>query len=230
MKTDLSAVVVAAGRSRRFNQNLNSDQAVSKQLIEWDGAPLFIHTLRALSFLPVSQWAVVIMNEEESEVCNQLRKFVPALNIKVAFGGARRQDSVRHGLEALEPCKRVFVHDAARPFVGSEMLQRLEKASQEFQAVIPVIPIVETIKEVDSNGRVVKTHDRNRFVRVQTPQFFNYSVLKRVHEDFAKSESEFTDDAMMAERVGIEVHTVMGDAQNIKVTTPDDLRMRGIRV
>lgn len=230
MSADLSAVVVAAGRSRRFNQSLQREQNVSKQLITWDGLPLFVHTLRALSVLPVSEWALVIANDEESLICDQLRKLSLDLNIKIAFGGERRQDSVRNGLAALAPSKRVFVHDAARPFMSADMLGRLNEASLSNEAVIPAMSVIETLKEIDGAGRVVKTHDRNRFVRIQTPQFFDYSLLMRAHQEFATSSQEFTDDAMMVEAMGVEVQTVLGDAQNIKVTTVDDLKLKGIHV
>jgi 2-C-methyl-D-erythritol 4-phosphate cytidylyltransferase len=230
MKLELSAVVVAAGKSRRFNQSLKSDRAVSKQLLQWDGAPLFVHTLKALSILPISEWALVIMNEEEAEICDQLRNFLPHLKVKIVFGGERRQDSVRNGLNALSVCERVFVHDAARPFLSTEFLTQLNDASKLSPAVIPAIKVVETLKEVDEKGRVVRTHDRNRFVRIQTPQFFEYGLLKRVHNELASSADEFTDDAMMVERSGVAVQTIAGDAQNIKVTTVDDLRSRGIYV
>lgn len=228
--SNLSAVVVAAGRSRRFNQSRNSDSSVSKQLLEWNDQPLFIHTLKALSVLSISELALVILNDEEFAVCEQVRKHLPGLSVRIAFGGERRQDSVRNGLMALRECGRVFIHDAARPFVTSGLLKRLNEASLKSTAVIPAMPVVETLKEIDASGRVIKTHDRNRFVRIQTPQFFNYKILRSVHEKLANASIEFTDDAMMMEHEGHAVQTVVGDAENIKVTTVSDLLLRGIHV
>jgi 2-C-methyl-D-erythritol 4-phosphate cytidylyltransferase len=228
MTFDLSAVVVAAGRSSRFQKSLNSDQ--SKQFIEWSGRPLFVHTLEALSFLSFSEIALVIRPEEEAAVHKALERHTSKAALKIVFGGERRQDSVRNGLESLTPTRRVFIHDGARPFLSARLLHELNEKSKSTEALIPVLPVFETLKEVDPQGVVVKTMDRNRFVRVQTPQAFKFNLILEAHQKLKTLPMEFTDDAAMLEHLGISVHTCAGDPENIKVTIADDLRLKNIHV
>jgi 2-C-methyl-D-erythritol 4-phosphate cytidylyltransferase len=226
MNSKLSAVVVAAGGSSRFQKSCHTES--SKQLIEWDGKPLFIHTLQALSQLPLSEIALVIRPEEEEVIHKYLRSFSSSASISVCFGGKRRQDSVRNGLEALRPSDRVLVHDGARPFLSEEFLKRLVAQSMDFDGLIPVLPVFETLKEVENTGRVVKTYDRSKFVRVQTPQIFKYSVILEAHQELRDCELEFTDDAAIFEHLGLTVQTCEGDPSNIKVTVIEDLRLKNI--
>ncbi len=218
----LSAVVVAAGRSQRFNARQSSGR-LSKQLVEWGSKPLFIHTLNALSVLPVEELALVVRPEEEGDIHREVSKSKFPFSLKICFGGIRRQDSVRNGLGALTSCRRVFVHDAARPFCSDIFLKNLYAAAQSEVALIPGLEVVETLKEVDLEQNVIKTHDRRAFVRIQTPQFFDYSILRDVHERLKDSEIEFTDDAAMLERSGYPVKVYPGDPQNIKVTLLQDI-------
>jgi 2-C-methyl-D-erythritol 4-phosphate cytidylyltransferase len=225
MPAALSAVVVSAGRSTRFQK---SGAKQLKQLIEWDGEPLIIHTLRAMTSVDLSEIVVVVRPEDEAEIHGHLKLHPIDRGVRLVFGGARRQDSVRLGLEALATCDRVLIHDGARPFLSPEFLKGLVSVAEGYDCLIPVLPIVETLKEVDSQGCVVRTLDRNRFVRVQTPQIFRFDLIRRIHEQLKSSTEEFTDDAMMVESLGISVQTYPGDPQNIKVTVMDDLRLKNI--
>lgn len=227
MSKNLSAVVVAAGQSRRFNEG---GAATSKQLIEWGGKPLIVHTLSALQTLSLSEMALVIRPEEEAAMHEHLKSFKAECSLKIVFGGRLRQDSVRNGLKALNACERVFIHDGARPFLSREFLEGLDEKSKTCEAVIPVLNIVDTLKEIDSNGRVVKTHNRKSFVRVQTPQFFKYESIMSAHEKLKDTGIEYTDDAAMIEACGGTVETYLGSSENIKVTLPEDLKRLGIHV
>jgi 2-C-methyl-D-erythritol 4-phosphate cytidylyltransferase len=226
----LSAVIVAAGRSQRFNLGRTDADRLSKQLITWNNKPLFVHTMEALMQLPLVETALVIHPEEEEAIHENLRKFFPNTAVKIVFGGARRQDSVRNGLTVLSEVDRVLVHDAARPFLAKDFLQGLFDKAKTVDAVIPVMPVIETLKEIDESGKILKTHNRNKFVSVQTPQFFNFSILKAAHEKFQNSSEEFTDDAAVVEACGFRVDTLPGKVENIKITLPEDLRSRGIHV
>lgn len=230
MSDVLSAVIVAAGRSRRFNQSHDLRQHYSKILIEWKGAPLFVHSISALLVLPISKWVIVVSSDDRRKICLALKEHFPQIDFRIVEGGGRRQDSVRNGIESLESSDRVLIHDAARPFVSAKMLERLDEASALHSAVIPVLPVVETLKEVDSQGVVVRTHPRERFVRVQTPQFFHFQLIADTHRQLKDDPREFTDDAMMIEEIGEKVFTVAGDIENSKVTTVEDLNVRGIYV
>lgn len=223
MSSRVSAVVVSAGSGTRFQK---SGGLGPKQFIEWDGKPLFVHTLEALSALQLSELVLVIRSEDEEIIHRYSRRFQLKPIPKIVFGGARRQDSVRLGLEALSDCDRVFIHDAARPFLSRDFLVSLVEASKDHSALIPALHIVETLKEVDGSGAVVKTHDRNRFVRVQTPQVFDFKLIRKAHESLKNSENEFTDDAAMLEFLGHSVQVVSGNSKNIKVTVLEDLRIK----
>ncbi len=232
MSDILSAVVVAAGRSERFNRGLGDEASSpqSKLMVTWEGRPLLWHTVTALFHLPIHQMALV-GRVEDFEVFEEVLRDLPQRS-KIHFteGGARRQDSVRRGILSLRDCDRVLVHDAARPFVSPEFLNRLNETSLLVEGLIPATPIVETLKEIDSSGHVVRTVDRNAFVRVQTPQFFKFHALKDAHLAVEESEKEFTDDAALMEYVGAKVRVASGHPENIKVTIPEDLRLRGIDV
>ncbi len=224
---ELSAIVVAAGSSSRFLKSAGErfSNLPSKTMIEWNGKPLLHHTLEALSVLPLREVIIVTRDEDRAFVSEKISSFRPKFPILWAPGGARRQDSVRNGLANVNTdCKRVFVHDGARPFLDAQFLKQLYSRSLEAPALIPVLPMVETLKEVDESGAVVRTHPRARFVRVQTPQFFEYALLRRAHDRYADSAEEFTDDAAMVEAIGTKVQTMEGHPANVKVTTLEDIK------
>ncbi len=236
MSFDLSAVVVAAGRGERFQRGLginNSRPSLvlsNKVLLSWDGQPLIRRTLDALSVLNLKE-IVLVTREEERSTFEEIFASSPYYkSIRWAVGGRRRQDSVREGLRSLSLVQRVLVHDGARPFLAPDFLQSLNQASLDCPAVIPTLPIVETLKEVSSEGFIIRTVKRESFVRVQTPQFFNFEILRDAHERFKDSDVEFTDDAALMEAAGHPVRSVSGHGENVKVTTPEDLRIRGIYV
>jgi 2-C-methyl-D-erythritol 4-phosphate cytidylyltransferase len=221
MSPSLSAVVVAAGRARRFQES--SGIETNKVLLSIDGAPVIRRTLSALFALPLKTLSLVIRTEEKSAFASAIQGQDYESRVVFVTGGERRQDSVRAGLEALPITDYVLVHDGARPFINKSFLENLWSRAQHCQALIPVQAISETLKEVDSDGAVVRTWSRDRFVRVQTPQFFKSQILVEAHEALRDSSEEFTDDSAMVERMGFRVETTAGLAANIKITTRDDI-------
>ena len=222
MSCSLSAVVVAAGRARRFQESSGID--TNKVLCDFEGVPLIRRTLEALFQLPLSQVCLVVRAEERPAFERALGGLPQLDRISYALGGLRRQDSVRQGLGALKETTHVLVHDGARPFISREFLDRLWRAAQYAPALIPVQPVTETLKEIAPDGSVVRTMNRSSFVRVQTPQFFEFELLRDVHHELRHSDQEFTDDAAMLESLGHRVETAAGHSQNIKVTFAEDLR------
>lgn len=140
----------------------------------------------------------------------------------VCTGGARRQDSVYCGLQTLGEVNWVAVHDGGRPLVRPGMISRGLEAARETGASVPVIPLVDTVKEVDAQDAVVRTLDRARLRAAQTPQCFRYDLLLRAHREITE---DVTDDAAMMEALGVPVKTYEGRRRNIKITTPEDLAL-----
>ena len=147
----------------------------------------------------------------------RLRRAVP--------GGARRQDSVRAGLEALasEPPSSVLIHDAARPFVSAELISRVIATLDARQGAVPGLPVTDTLKWV-ARGQVIGTAERDQLWRAQTPQGFRFESILAAHRAAAQEPArEFTDDAGVAEWFGLDVALVEGAEDNRKLTTPEDL-------
>ena len=143
----------------------------------------------------------------------------------VAVGGARRQDSVRKGLDELGPSSKddyVAVHDGCRPLVSGDLIERGLAAAREAGAAVPGLPLAETVKEADEDGRVVRTVDRSRLYGIQTPQVFRRDLLLRAHEEV---NADVTDDAAMLEAIGLAVAVFPGGRSNVKITTVDDIEM-----
>lgn len=226
----LGLILVAAGDGQRFRARLSSDQPQSKTLIRWDGHALFIHSLRKLQALQPQQTVIVFRKDDESFFKEELAIGGFSLNEDFILvpGGRRRQDSVRLGLEALGDWDRVAIHDAARPFVSIELLEGMKDIMMDHEALVPVLPVAETLKEVNSQGQIARTVDRSRFFRAQTPQFFHLEKIRELHRQWTVEEAEFTDDSMLFEKAGYPVQAVEGEPENIKVTVPEDLKSAGV--
>ncbi len=198
-------------------------EGVDKTFASVLGRPLITHTLdRFEEFSSVGE-IVLVLAAESLDLGRALVEDGGYRKVShVCAGGARRQDSVRAGLEALEPCRWVMVHDGARPGLDLSLLQRgLEAvAGSPDGAAIAGVPVKDTIKVVDGNGVVTDTPSRETLWAAQTPQIFGYDLLRRAHAEFA---GDATDDAMMVEALGCQVRMFPGSYENLKVTTPEDL-------
>jgi 2-C-methyl-D-erythritol 4-phosphate cytidylyltransferase len=216
MNTVKQAVIfVAGGTGTRMGS------ALPKQFLTLNNTPILIHTLRNFhAFNPFFEMVVVMHHDYISfwkDLCLQFEN-VPA-HIVVA-GGEERFHSVKNGLNALsESVNSVAVHDAVRPLVSHETLTRCFEALNENAAVVPAIPINDSIREV--HGILNKSVDRSLYKRIQTPQCFESTMLK---EAYSKPFSPlFTDDASVVEANGHSVFLVEGNLENIKITSPIDL-------
>jgi 2-C-methyl-D-erythritol 4-phosphate cytidylyltransferase len=146
--------------------------------------------------------------------------------VAVAKGGKRRQDSVLSGFRQIDPEKAeiVLVHDGVRSLVREDLIDRVIEATREAGAAVPAIPVEDTIKLVEGD-EVSRTLDRKRLFRVQTPQGFSYPILKAALDKATEEKFYGTDEASLVERTGKKVFVVQGDPKNIKITTPEDLRV-----
>lgn len=207
----VAAIVPAAGRGERLGR------ATPKALVQIGGLTLVVHSVAALFRAGIE--TVVIA--APLDAIDEVRRKVP--RAAVVAGGADRRESVRNALAAIPPdVDAVLVHDAARPFVPDDVVRRVLDALQSgAPAVIPVVPLVDTVKRVDGDGVVVETIDRSTLRAVQTPQGFRRDVLAAAHS--ADRTYDVTDDASLVEATGVPVQTVPGDERAFKVTTPWDL-------
>ena len=136
--------------------------------------------------------------------------------------GKTRQESVRLGLKCLPETKLVGIHDGARPCVTSETITNCINLAQIHGSAVPAIPVVDTIKESDTNKVILNTVDRTHLWQAQTPQVFEWAMI---HEAYSNSTNEHTDDSSLLESLNIPIHLAEGDPRNIKVTTPVDLML-----
>ncbi|HEV2886438.1 MAG TPA: 2-C-methyl-D-erythritol 4-phosphate cytidylyltransferase [Jatrophihabitans sp.] len=214
----VAAVIVAAGSGQRLGAGL------PKALVPLHGRPLLSWALDAFVGHPDIDSIVVVA---PADVLSTVLGHAGAQATVVA-GGSSRQASVDLGLAALGPdVELVLVHDAARPLVDPSVISAVVAALRDgAQAVIPVLPVADTIKRVDQAGQVVATLDRAELRAVQTPQGFSRSVLLAAHRAAEqRSPAGVTDDAGLLEALGVPVRTVAGAEICFKITTPYDLRL-----
>ena len=210
-----AAVIVSAGLGRRFGAAKHEALLAGRPVLEW--------SLEAFRSAPEVGGIVLVLRDASGG--EALRRRFPQI-VSVVPGGPERQDSVRSGFKELdrEDWDLVLVHDGVRPLVGPELIRRVITAAAESGAAVPVIPVEDTLKEV-SQGAVRATLDRAGIFRSQTPQGFRYALLERALGEAEKAGFSGTDEAALVERLGSTVAAVPGESSNIKITTPEDLRI-----
>ncbi len=220
---NIAALIVAAGRGARAA----SESGKPKQYCRIGGAPMLEWTLAAFAEHPrVDDILVVIHPDDVGLYEAASRRFRTRLRAAVP-GGARRQDSVRAGLEALaeDAPASVLIHDGARPFVDELLISRVIDTLEVNAGALPCLPLTDTLKRA-SEGRITGTVERDQLFRAQTPQGFRFAAILAAHRAAALEGSrEFTDDAGIAEWFGLDVALVEGSDMNRKLTTAEDLRI-----
>lgn len=212
-------VIVAAGTGSRMNMGIN------KQFIKLEGKEIIAYTIEKFYNNSNIEDIVVVVKEDESEFFKKeiLDKY-NFKNIKIAYGGKERQDSVYNGLKSLDKkCDVVLIHDGARPFVSDKIIDNCIEEVKEHKAIVVGVPVKDTIKVIDNDKNIVDTPNRSVLWAVQTPQTFDYNILIDAYKDAFKSGFYGTDDAMLVERIGYKVKMVEGSYNNIKITTQEDL-------
>ena len=209
-------IIVAGGKGLRMGGD------VPKQFLPVHGKPVLMRTLEAFYAYDPSIHIILVLPVSQQAYWKELcREFNFELSHDIADGGETRFQSVKNGLELVEGEGLVGVHDGVRPFVSQDVMVRCYKEALEKKAVIPVIGVVETVRHLIDEGSV--TVPRDQYKLVQTPQVFDASLLRRAYgqeyTDF------FTDDASVVEALGEKVYLVEGNRENIKLTTPFDLKL-----
>jgi 2-C-methyl-D-erythritol 4-phosphate cytidylyltransferase len=214
----LGVVIVAAGTSQRMGGiNKLFASLMRKPLLAWS-----VDTCEGYSSI---QQIVLVLNNKDLARGQRLKKERNWSKVALCPGGARRQDSVKAGLKQIEDCDLVMIHDGARPFLTSDLIEDGLKVVQEIGAAVAAVPIKDTIKLANDNRLTGETIQRDRLWAAQTPQIFSFDVINSAYENLV---TEVTDDATAVERLGRKVQLYMGDYRNIKVTTTEDLQLARI--
>jgi 2-C-methyl-D-erythritol 4-phosphate cytidylyltransferase len=215
VRGDVAVLVPAAGEGVRLGRG------VPKALRTLRGEPLLLHAIRRIAAAPCVGCVIVAAPPASVDAVRDLLRDIP-VQVLVVAGGASRQASVAATLAAVpDGYDIVLVHDAARALAPPQLVERVAAAVRDgHPAVVPALPVVDTIKHVHPNGDVRATLDRSVLRAVQTPQGFQRSVLEAAHTCAA---DDHTDDAGMAERIGVTVWTVPGEEAALKITRPLDL-------
>lgn len=216
--TNSYLILVAGGKGLRMGGE------VPKQFLPIGGKPVLMHTIQAFRrAIDDIQIALVLPAEQHDywhELCEKYDFRSPEL---IAQGGETRFHSVKNGLALLpDDAKAVVgVHDGVRPFVSTKTIRRCYAAAAEGKAVVPVVPVVETVRQILPNGKSM-TKPRDEYRLVQTPQTFPLALLRQAYQQ--PYTEAFTDDASVVEALGKEIVMIEGNRENIKLTTPNDLR------
>jgi 2-C-methyl-D-erythritol 4-phosphate cytidylyltransferase len=211
------AVIVAAGNASRMG-------GIDKVMAQLHGEPMILRTVRTFCQCDAIKEIVIVTRPDLilpiSNLCSGMEKV-----IGVVAGGASRQESVSLGLNALSKnVKLAAIQDGARPLVTWQLIDRVVRAANTYGAAAPAIPVKDTIKVV--NGGIVKeTPDRKTLQAVQTPQVFDFDLLRGALKKAKEDGAEVTDDCSAVERLGMSIKIVEGDERNLKVTTPLDLKI-----
>lgn len=225
MKT--GAIVLAAGSGSRMRSN------IKKQYMEINEKPLIYYALKAFEDSFTDE-VVLVVSPGDIDYCKAeiVDKYGFTKVKRIVEGGAERYDSVRLGLHAIsEDTDYVMIHDGARPFVTEDIMQRSVDAARDFRACVVGMPVKDTIKVSDENGFAKATPDRKTLWMIQTPQTFEYSLIRTLYDKLEEDKEEIkakginiTDDAMVVETFSdVKVKLVEGSYNNIKVTTPEDI-------
>ena len=211
------AVIVAAGSASRMG-------GIDKVMAPLGGEPMIVKTVRAFQNCEAVAEIIIVTRQDLvapiQELCREMDK-VRA----VVTGGASRQESVWLGLNAFSgKIQLAAVHDGARPLISWELIDRTVRAANSYGAAAPAIPVKDTIK-VERSGLVESTPDRSRLRAVQTPQVFDFDLLRGALQKAREDGAAVTDDCSAVERLGMKIRLVEGEERNLKVTTPLDLKI-----
>ena len=209
-------IIVAGGKGLRMGGD------IPKQFLRVCGKPVLMRTLEAFHAYDASMRLILVLPVSQQAYWKQLcEEYQFELVHEIANGGDTRFHSVKNGLALVEEDGLVGVHDGVRPFVSQEVITRCYEEAVSLKAVIPVIGVVETVRHLIGEGS--ETVPRDQYKLVQTPQVFDVALLRRAYQQ--EYTDLFTDDASVVEALGEKVYLVEGNRENIKLTTPFDLKL-----
>ena len=216
------AIILAGGTGKRMGTSTN------KQFLLLDNKPIIVHTLQVFEDCRQVDGIYLVVNHKDLPLIQEeiLEPYKFSKVVKLVIGGKLRQDSVKNGLEAIErPCDIVVIHDGARPFISPSFVEKSIFLMEMFDAIIPALPVKDTIKVVSKEGFVTKTLERDSLWQVQTPQTFKYETILKAYRDGIAKKLYGYDDAAFIEYMGKRVKVIEGSPYNIKITTPEDIHI-----
>ena len=209
-------IIVAGGKGLRMGGD------IPKQFLPVCGKPVLMRTMEAFHTYDAAIHTILVLPVSQQAYWTELcQEYQFSLSHDIANGGDTRFHSVMNGLAMVEGNGLVGVHDGVRPFVSQEVIARCYEEAEACKAVIPVIDVVETVRHLTEEGS--ETVPRDRYKLVQTPQVFEVELLRRAYQQTYTD--LFTDDASVVEALGEKVYLVKGNRENIKLTTPFDLKL-----
>lgn len=217
------AIILAAGKGTRMGTD------IPKQFLNIYDKPVLYYSLKAFQEHEAVDEIILVTSKMYKEYCRTeiIDKYHITKAVKIVDGGAERYDSVISGLHACENCEYVLIHDGARPCITKEIIDRCIQAVVRYKACVTGMPSKDTIKICDEEGFVSVTPERKYVWNIQTPQVFSYDLICRAYEKAAESGMQgITDDSMVLERLKeVKIRLVEGSYHNIKVTTPEDIKI-----
>jgi len=214
----LGVVIVAAGTSQRM-------AGINKLFASLRGKPLLAWSVDSCQRHNLVQQIVLVLNDKDLARGQKLKKERGWSKVTLCPGGPRRQDSVKEGLRQIKGCDWVMIHDGARPFLTSDLIEDGLKMVGDTGAAVAAVPVKDTIKLANDERLIKETFQRDRLWAAQTPQIFSLDLITRAYENLT---ADITDDAAAVERLGYKVKLCTGDYKNIKVTTTEDLALARI--
>lgn len=215
----VSVIIAAAGNSTRYGTGK------SKQFLILDNTPVLIKSIQAFEEIDDVKEIIVTARKQDFDIIEDFIAQYGVRKVKhIVEGGATRQDSIYAAVENVdENADLIAVHDGARPLIKREVIEGVIQKADEVDAAACAVPVKDTIKIIDSSGKIVTTPERDSLRAVQTPQIFRFSLYKEAIEKAVLDGKQYTDDCQLVESMGYPVYLVDGDYENIKITTPDDL-------
>ncbi len=214
------AIILGGGSGRRMGSDIN------KIFLPLRGIPAIVRSIAAFTGLCAGAVVVAAADEVDTMRAVLRRCGMDRFVLDVVAGGSERQHSVWNGIQALpQDAECVLIHDGARALVTPEVIRRTIASVEEHGSGIASIPAVDTIKRADKNGLVIETPDRSTLYAMQTPQGFRTELIRKAHEIAQADRFLGTDDASLLEHAGMPVYLCEGDRENLKLTTPTDLKL-----
>ncbi|MBS6614078.1 MAG: 2-C-methyl-D-erythritol 4-phosphate cytidylyltransferase [Anaerotruncus sp.] len=210
------AVVLAAGNGTRMGIDK------SKLLIEIGGKTVIERSVAVFENMAEIDEIIVVCRECDVERFSEL---LPQDNVTFVIGGKTRQESVKNAVETIDDCDYIIIHDGARPLVTPETVVKTLDEAQIRKAAATGVYVKDTVKVVDENLNIVGTPNRKNLVLIQTPQIFDFATYKQALKKAEEEGRDYTDDCQLVENIGVECGVVIGEYENIKITTKGDVPM-----